>query len=152
MMDQVQPINAAEAKPPPEDTARKKGWVDFLASQLTLVIAVGILALMTQTITSCINTNASIRAEVVKAQRALEADLIKKFVFVDSPSPQNSSSPQTVRANLQFLVDVGLVPDYADALRAFLDKKPDSALPRSVSAGFSDTVTGTDHVEGHVAP
>jgi lysozyme family protein len=36
-----------------------------------------------------------------------------------------------VRANLQFLVDVGLVPTYAKSLQSFLEKNPNSALPSS---------------------
>ncbi|HEX4366359.1 MAG TPA: glycosyl hydrolase 108 family protein [Rhodopila sp.] len=43
----------------------------------------------------------------------------------------------TVRANLRFLVDVGLVPGYADSLRSFLDKNPNSALPSSFTPGVS---------------
>jgi len=71
----------------------------------------------------------TIAAETAKARESLQADLIKKFV--DTPNPQ------TVRANLRFLVDVGLVPTYATSLQEFLDRNPDSALPSAFSLGTS---------------
>src|SRR6202000_1696114 len=81
--------------------------------------------LMTTTIAGHFSASDNITAEAAKAREALQADLIKKFV--DNPDPQK------VRSNLRFLVDVGLVPNYAESLRSFLDKNPDSALPTSTS-------------------
>jgi lysozyme family protein len=69
-----------------------------------------------------------------------------------SYSPQSSASvnPEAVRANLRFLVDVGLVPSYAESLRSFLDKNPNSALPSSFTAGVSslqDVHTDDDAID-----
>jgi lysozyme family protein len=109
--------------------APKKRWVDLLSNPLTLAIVGGFLTLMTTTVASHFSTSESINAEAAKARQALQADLIKKFV--------ENPNPQAVRANLRFLVDVGLVPNYADNLRSFLDKNPDSALPSSFTLGAS---------------
>ena len=108
---------------------KNKGWMDILANPLTLAVVGGFLTLMTTTITGHFSASQSIDAETTKARQALQADLIKKFV--------ENPNPQSVRANLQFLVDVGLVPSYADSLRAFLDKNPNSALPNSFTPGTS---------------
>jgi lysozyme family protein len=107
----------------------KKLWVNLIANPLTLAIVGGFITLMTTTVASHFSTLESINAETAKARQALQADLIKKFI--------ENPSPQAVRANLRFLVDVGLVPNYADSLRSFLDKNPDSALPSSFTNGVS---------------
>ena len=103
--------------------APKKSWADLLGNPLTLAIVGGFITLMTTTVTGHFTTLESINAETAKARQALQTELIKKFV--------ENPNPQTVRANLRFLVDVGLVPNYADNLQAFLAKNPDSALPSS---------------------
>jgi hypothetical protein len=97
--------------------APKKWWMDLLGNPLTLAIVGGFITLMA----SHFSTLESIEKEATKARQALQTDLIEKFV--------DNSNPQNIRANLRFLVNVGLVPDYADSLRSFLDKNPDSALP-----------------------
>jgi hypothetical protein len=109
------------------NAAKNKEWKDILANPLTLAIVGGFITLMTTTITGHFSALQSIDAETTKARQALQTDLIKKFV--DNPNPQ------TVRANLQFLVDVGLVPSYADSLRSFLDNNPNSALPSAFTPG-----------------
>lgn len=103
-----------------------KGWANLLP--LPLIVG-GVITLITSIVTSYFSTVQSINAEVAKARGALQADLIKKFV--------ESPNPQTVRANLRFLVDVGLVPDYAGNIQSFLNKNPDSSLPSSFTAGPS---------------
>jgi lysozyme family protein len=109
--------------------APKKRWVDLLSNPLTLAIVGGFITIMTTTVSSHFSTLESINAEAAKARQALQTDLIK--TFVENPDPQK------VRHNLQFLVDVGLVPSYADSLRSFLEKNPDSALPSSFTPGAS---------------
>jgi lysozyme family protein len=109
--------------------AKTRGWRDLFANPLTLAIVGGFVTLMTTTITGHFSASDNIEAEAAKARQALQTDLIKKFV--DNPKPE------TVRANLRFLVDVGLVPNYADSLRAFLTKNPDSALPSAFTPGAS---------------
>jgi lysozyme family protein len=104
-------------------TASTKGWANLLP--LPLIVG-GVITLITSIVTSYFSTVQSINAEVAKARGTLQADLIKKFV--------ESPNPQTVRANLRFLVDVGLVPDYAGNIQSFLNKNPDSSLPSSFTA------------------
>jgi lysozyme family protein len=111
-------LKRREARAPP-----KKWWVDLVGNPLTLAIVGGFITLMTTTVTGHFTTLESINAETAKARQALQTDLIKKFV--------ENPNPQTVRANLRFLVDVGLVPNYADNLQAFLAKNSDSQLPSS---------------------
>jgi lysozyme family protein len=110
--------------------SNNKGWKEFfLSNPLPLAIVGGFITVMATTITGHFSASDNLAAEVAKTREALQADLIKKFV--DSPNPK------TVRANLQFLVDVGLVPTYADNLRSFLakNKDNDAALPSSFALG-----------------
>jgi hypothetical protein len=110
--------------------AKPRQWKDLVANPLALAIVGGFITLMTTTITSRNSATDSINAEKTKASEALQADLIKKFI--DNPDPQK------VRANLQFLIDVGLVGDYAGKLQSFLDKHPNNAaLPSAASTGPS---------------
>jgi hypothetical protein len=118
--------------------APKKSWVDLLGNPLTLAIVGGFITLMTTTVTGHFTTLESINAETAKARQALQTDLIKKFV--------ENPNPQTVRANLRFLVDVGLVPNYADNLQAFLAKNPDSALPSSFTPA-AGSLLGAVHTD-----
>lgn len=111
------------------DAAKTRGWKNILANPLTLAIVGGFITIMTTTIGGHFTASENISAETAKARQALQADLIKKFV--------ENPNPQTVRANLRFLVDVGLVPDYAASLQSFLAKNPDSALPSSFNPGTS---------------
>jgi lysozyme family protein len=110
--------------------AKPRQWKDLVANPLALAIVGGFITLMTTTITGRISATDSINAEKTKASEALQADLIKKFI--DNPDPQK------VRANLQFLIDVGLVGDYAGKLQSFLDKHPNNAaLPSSATSAIS---------------
>jgi hypothetical protein len=67
-----------------------------------------------------------------------QADLIKKFV--------ESPKPETVRTNLSFLVDAGLLPDYADKIRSYLEKNPNSAATSS-PAGLQSVHTADDAID-----
>jgi hypothetical protein len=106
--------------------AQNRGWKDVFANPLTLAMVGGIITLITTIITGHFSASERIDAETAKARQALQADLIKKFV--------ENPNPESVRANLKFLLDVGLIPNYANSIRSFLDKNPNSALP-----SFSDT-------------
>jgi hypothetical protein len=83
-------------------------WKDLLANPVIVAIAGGILTLLT-TIVANFYTAAATRES---AQQTLQADLIKKFV--------ESPSKDTVRVNLRFLLDAGLLPSYAQAINRYL--------------------------------
>jgi len=110
-----------------EFAARKgKSWLEVLANPLTLAIVGGFVTLMTTIVTNYLTqqSNAAtekLRAELAResAQQQLQADLIKKFV----------EGPETkaVRENLRFLVDAGLLPAYADNIKAYLYANPGAA-------------------------
>jgi hypothetical protein len=83
----------------------------------------GLITAITALVTINLNASETRRAEAAKAQLAeqsaketLQADLIKKFV--------ESPRTETVRQNLRFLVDAGLIPSYADSIRKYLDSNP----------------------------
>ncbi len=119
------------------NASKNERWKDWLASPLTLAIVGGFITLMTTTITSRLSSSQSIDAEAAKAKQALQTDLIKRFV--DNPNPAK------VRANLQFLVDVNLVPSYAESIQDYLKKTPDSGLPSAFnSAGIALQEVHTD--------
>jgi hypothetical protein len=81
---------------------------------------------MTTIVTHYLNTSASLQIEARKAElssqatkEGLQADLIKKFV--------EGPTPETVRGNLRFLVDAGLLPSYAKDIIAYLTNNPTAA-------------------------
>jgi hypothetical protein len=81
---------------------------------------------MTTLVSSHFTTKANIEAEISRAKladsaatKALQADLIKKFV--------ESPKTQTVRDNLQFLVSVHLLPEYEKSISAYLHDNPTTA-------------------------
>ena len=114
-----------------------RGWKALFANPFTLAIVGGFITLMTTTISNHFTSAANIQMETVKAQLAaksentkadlaskaanqtLQADLIKKFV--------EGPNSQTVRDNLEFLIDAGLLPDYGDKVKTYLTKYPHSA-------------------------
>jgi hypothetical protein len=121
-----------------ELTARRgKEWKELVASPLTLAIVGGFITVMTTIISNHFNTTANLALEATKAELAakgdaakaeaaaqaakqtLQADLIKKFV--------ESPKTETVRENLRFLVDAGLLPDYASKIRSYLANNPNAA-------------------------
>jgi len=117
--------------------ARDKKWKELLANPLTLAIVGGFITVMSTIISNHLAGSANVELETTKAQlavkaetakteaaaqaaqQALQADLIKKFV--------ESPKTQTVRENLKFLVDAGLLPDYAVRITAYLKNNPDAA-------------------------
>jgi V8-like Glu-specific endopeptidase len=121
---------------------RDKSWKELLANPLTLAIAGGFLTLMTTIVSTHISAIESRtlesqratlaheveekRAELAQksAREALQAELIKKFV--------ESPKTETVRENLHFLVDTGLLPDYAKNIRTYLENNPKAAPTVSV--------------------
>jgi hypothetical protein len=115
-----------------------KAWKEIVANPLALAVVGGFLTLMTTTIGSSINTSNNIAAEAAKARQALQAELIKKFV--------ESPDPATVRTNLAFLSDVGLLPDYAERIRAYLVANPDSA-PTASPTGLQAVRTDDDAID-----
>ena len=83
----------------------------------------GVITLVTAVVTSYFNASETRRAEAAKAllaeqsaKETLQADLIKKFV--------EGPRTETVRENLRFLVDAGLIPSYADSIRRYLASNP----------------------------
>ena len=174
-MDQDQPVNAAEVKSPREQleegrlalefkrlklerqkagielrlkrrelkVAPKKWLADLFGNPLTLAIVGGFVTLMTTTVASHFSTLENINAETAKARQALQADLIKKFV--------ENPNPKIVRANLQFLVDVGFGPKLCGQPSILSGQKiPDSALPSSFTPGVSalqDVHTDDDAID-----
>ena len=102
---------------------RDKGWLETLASPLPLAIVGGFITLMTTIVTNFLTQTANLEAEQSRArlaresaQQELQAELIKKFV--------ESPKTETVRENLRFLVDAGLLPDYAQKITAYLNANP----------------------------
>src|SRR6476659_3499002 len=107
---------------------------DIFTNPLTLAIAGGVITLMTQIITSSINSSAQLKAETQRAELAraaddrqakaaesaaaknLQAELIKKFA--------EAPDLETARGNLEFLIGAGLLPDYEEKIREYLQKNP----------------------------
>jgi Trypsin len=114
-----------------------KTLMEMLANPLTLAIVGGFITLMTTIVTNHLTVSANLQVEATKAELAakadaakaelaakaanqtLQADLIKKFV----ESPETG----TVRKNLEFLVEAGLLPDYADNISKYLKANPGAA-------------------------
>ena len=98
-------------------------WKDLLTNPVTIAVVGGVIALFTALVTNHFNSSETLRAEAAKARLAqesaketLQADLIKKFV--------ESPRAETVRQNLRFLVDAGLIPGYAESIKKYLDSNP----------------------------
>jgi len=98
-------------------------WKDLLANPVTIAIVGGVITLVTAVVTNYFNASETRRADAAKAQllqestkETLQADLIKKFV--------ESPRTETVRQNLRFLVDAGLIPSYAESIKKYLDSNP----------------------------
>jgi hypothetical protein len=95
----------------------KKTLLDRLTNPLSLAILAGFITLMTTLITSY-SAKENAASDERRARQTLEADLIKKFV--EGPA-------ETVRANLQFLVDANFLPDYASGITEYLKNNPAGA-------------------------
>jgi V8-like Glu-specific endopeptidase len=105
---------------------RGKSWKELLANPLTLAIVGGFITVMTTIVTTSYTANENRLAENLRAQlardsanQALQAELIKKFV--------EAPKTETVRENLRFLVDAGLLPDYSARITRYLTDNPDAA-------------------------
>jgi hypothetical protein len=125
-----------------------KGWKDIIGNPLVLAIVGGFVTIMTTIVANHSTTNATLETERVKAQlaehadirkgkiaekaadRTLQADLIKKF--------SESAKTQTVRENLRFLADAGLIDDYKDKIREYLKNNPNSAPTSSITGADPD--------------
>jgi hypothetical protein len=101
----------------------KSLWKDLLTNPVTIAIVGGVITLITAVVTNYLSTSQARRADAAKARlteqsakETLQADLIKKFV--------ESPRTETVRENLRFLVDAGLIPSYADSIKKYLDSNP----------------------------
>jgi hypothetical protein len=98
-------------------------WRTLFANPLSVAIVGGILTLMTSVVTSFLTARANLEDEQSRAglarqsaQQTLQADLIKKFV--------EGPRPESVRENLRFLADTGLIPDYAVSIQHYLVTNP----------------------------
>lgn len=116
--------------------SQNKIFKDLLANPLSLAIVGGFITLMTSIVTTSYSAKENREADERRAQQAveaakeprlsddrrakqaLEAELVKKFV--EGPK-------EAVRANLKFLVDTYLLPDYAEGITAYLKNNPDAA-------------------------
>lgn len=104
----------------------KKSWREVFANPLMLAVVGGLLTVITTLVTSSFTAHQNREAEDRRAEntqrsakQALQAELIKKFV--------EAPKTETVRENLRFLVDSGLLPDYADGIKGYLKDNPNSA-------------------------
>jgi hypothetical protein len=114
----------------------KNSWKDLLANPVTIAVVGGIITLFTAVITNYFNSSETRQADEAKARLAqesaketLQADLIKKFV--------EGPKPEAVRENLRFLVDAGLIPDYASSIKKYLDSNPQAAPQIGAGIEFS---------------
>jgi V8-like Glu-specific endopeptidase len=119
-----------------------KTWKELFANPLTLAIVGGFVTLMTTIVSNHYTQTANIAAEELRArlaressQQELQAELIKKFV--------ESPKTETVRENLRFLVDAGLLPDYAKNIQSYLVANPETA-PQVGQAGVVRGIVGSD--------
>lgn len=93
----------------------KKGWRDYLTNPFMLAVLGGFISVMTSIATTWYSTRESRIAENLRAAQSLQADLIKKAV---------ESRVDDATKNLRFLAEVGLVPDYAVRIKAYLNEHP----------------------------
>jgi hypothetical protein len=125
-------------------------WKDLLTNPVTIAIVGGIITLLTAVITTYFNARESRQAESAKARLAeestkqtLQSDLIKKFV--------ESPRTETVRENLRFLVDAGLVPTYAESIKKYLDSNPGVAPQVGGGIEFAPSgVSVADEIKGQL--
>jgi hypothetical protein len=118
---------------------------DLFANPFSLAIVGGFITIMTSIVTNSYSarenreaddrrakqaletTTANRESDDRRARQALEAELVKKFV--EAPTKEN------VRANLTFLVDAALLPNYGEGIRAYLKNHPGAAPTLGVIAG-----------------
>ena len=109
---------------------------ELLANPLALAIVGGIITLLTSVATTSYTANENRKSEEWRAvvaqntaKQALQAELIKKFV--------EAPKTETVRENLKFLVDSGLLPDYREGIEKYLKENPNKA-PTLGNAAVTD--------------
>lgn len=123
-----------------------KSWKELLANPLSIAIASGFLSVMGTLITTAYTSNQNRQSEEERARQArasedlrakyasdsakqaLQAELIKKFV--------EAPRTETVRGNLRFLVDVGLLPDYGARIEKYL--KENTGAPTLGNTVFTE--------------
>jgi hypothetical protein len=113
-----------------------RNYFEVLANPFMLAIVGGFITLMTGIVTSHYSTTNNLETERKKAElaasaanQALQAELIKKFV--------ESPRTETVRENLRFLIDAGLLPDYAKGIKQYLADNPSAAPQVGGTIDFS---------------
>jgi V8-like Glu-specific endopeptidase len=106
------------------DDERRRSRTKLFANPLALAVIGGFLTLIT-----------TIIANTWQAQQTLQAELIKKFA--------EHPTKDAVRKNLEFLIEVGLLPGYADKITTYLKKYPEGA-PQVTSTYSPVGVIGTD--------
>jgi uncharacterized caspase-like protein len=119
---------------------RGKAWKELLSNPLTLAIVGGFITIMTTIMSNVLTTKATLQNEITRAelarqgaQQSLQADLIKKFV--------EGPKVDTVRENLRFLIDAGLLPDYADRIKTYLASNPGTAPQVTPTGAAPQTFT-----------
>jgi hypothetical protein len=130
-----------------QEKKEKNAWKEALANPVTIAVVGGTLTLVTAIVTNYFNSSEARRGDAARAllaeenaKEALEADLIKKFV----ESPRTDS----VRENLRFLVDAGLIPTYAESIKKYLDTNPGVAPQVGGGVEFSPSgVSVSDEVK-----
>lgn len=117
------------------DLAGKRSLGQILSNPLLLAVIGGVISIFTSIILNDRQIDASLQIERSKAQAAeraamdaLEADLIKRFV--------EGPSILAVRDNLSFLIEVGLLPKYADKIKEYLKANEGSAPQVLLNGGF----------------
>jgi V8-like Glu-specific endopeptidase len=117
-----------------------KSFKELLANPLSLAIVGGFITLMTTVITTSYTANENRRSEDRRAaiaqksaEQALQAELVKKFV--------EAPKTETVRENLRFLVNAGLLSNYAEGITKYLKDNPDAAP--TVGTTFVGGIVGT---------
>jgi hypothetical protein len=103
--------------------------MDLSENHFGLAIVGGFITIMTSIVTASYSARANRKADDRRAKQALETELLKKFV--EAPTKEN------VRANLKFLIDTGLLPNYAEGIQAYLTNNPGAAPTLGSAVGAS---------------
>jgi V8-like Glu-specific endopeptidase len=109
------PKDHRQTKQEEQGPSPQKTLLESLSNPLSLVVVGAFLTLITTIVTSYLAQRATREA----ARQELQSELIKKFVDVPKTD--------TIRANLRFLIEAGLLPDYAGNIEAYLDANPNAA-------------------------
>ncbi|MDG4676175.1 hypothetical protein P9A16_34390 [Shinella sp. 838] len=117
------------------DLAGKRSLGQIFSNPMLLAVIGGLISIFTSIILNDRQIDASLETEKLKAgiakdtaRDALEADLIKRFV--------EGPSILAVRDNLTFLIEVGLLPSYAEKIKQYLKENEGSAPQVLLNGGF----------------